>query len=180
LGALAFVERWERVSETSRELEAMAKVAAVIEPLDADERGRVLSWAAERFSVVVSTRNKSTPALRQIDSVTPPVANDFAELYHQAAPDSDVEKALVAAYWLQEVSQINPFDAKSANDELKHLGYPIGNIARALGLLGEGQPRLVIQVSTSGSSKQARKKYRLTEEGIRRVRAMIAEQQSAE
>jgi DNA-binding PadR family transcriptional regulator len=42
------------------------------------------------------------------------------------------------------------------------------------------KPALVIQTRKGGSSKQARKRYRLTGEGIRAVEKMIAESGTGE
>ena len=64
-------------------------------------------------------------------------------------------------------------DSQSLNSELKNLGYPIGNITRAVSGLASTMPRYVMQTKKSGTTKQARKKFRLTVEGIRRVEQMI-------
>ena len=159
-------------ADPQRELDAMKQIAGALDGLDERERERVLGWAASRFELPTALSRSAAPANDARTAVAP---RDFAELYHAVDPEGDAEKALVAAYWLQEVNQVNPFDAQPLNDELKRLGYPVGNIARALGALGDGQPRLVIQVSKSGNTKQARKKYRLTAEGTRRIQSMIAE-----
>jgi hypothetical protein len=37
-------------------------------------------------------------------------------------------------------------------------------------------PRLILQTSKSGSSQQARKRYKVTREGVKRVQAMLNQQ----
>ena len=60
------------------------------------------------------------------------------------------------------------------NTLLKSQGYPIGNITRAIEALRSASPSLILQLEKSGKSRQARKKLKLTEEGIRSVRRRIA------
>ena len=36
-------------------------------------------------------------------------------------------------------------------------------------------PRLILQTSKSGSAKQARKRYKVTREGVKRVQSMLAQ-----
>jgi DNA-binding PadR family transcriptional regulator len=50
----------------------------------------------------------------------------------------------------------------------------VSNITTALSSLIERKPQLVIQTRKSGNSKQARKRYRLTDAGIRAVERMIS------
>lgn len=75
-------------------------------------------------------------------------------------------------YWFQVIRAEADLDSQSLNTELKHLGYPIGNITRAVSALASSTPRLVVQIKKGGTTRQARKKFRLTVEGIRRVEAM--------
>jgi hypothetical protein len=99
---------------------------------------------------------------------------DFASLADAAHASTDQMRALVAGYWLQECQGGQSFDAQSANTQLKHLGHPSSNITMALGALINQKPALALQLRKSGSTKQARKLYKLTESGIRKVKAMIA------
>jgi hypothetical protein len=98
---------------------------------------------------------------------------DLASLYHAANPTTLGQKVLVAGFWFQEVLGQSDLDAQQINTELKQLGHGILNITMAFGELLNRKPQLAIQTRKSGSSKQARKKYRLTREGLNRVRAML-------
>jgi hypothetical protein len=93
-------------------------------------------------------------------------------LFDLANPATDSDKLLVVAYWFQVVRGESELDSQSLNTELKHLGYPIGNITRAVSALSTTTPRLVMQIKKSGTTRQARKKFRLTVEGIKKVDAM--------
>ena len=98
---------------------------------------------------------------------------DIADLYAAAEPKGDAEKALVAAYWVQQIKGSGDFDAATINKELKHLGHGVGNITAALGSLIARKPNLVIQTRKAGTSQQARKRYKLTTEGLKYVDNMI-------
>jgi Transcriptional regulator PadR-like family len=83
-------------------------------------------------------------------------------------------RALVVGYWYQFVQGEAEFTGQTINSALKHLGYRAANITTAFDRLQAQRPALVVQVRKSGTSKQARKKYKLTNEGKRAVEQMIA------
>lgn len=97
----------------------------------------------------------------------------FAELFASAQPKSDADKALVAAYWVQVIEGQTQWGSRLLNTELKHLGYPLSNVTQALTTSIKRKPQLVIQLKKSGSSRQANKTYKVTNEGMVYVRGMI-------
>ena len=158
------------------ELDAMKKIAAALEPLDEAARARALQWAISRFRAL-----KPSQILEPM-SQSPYVASDagtsgehgsFAELFDAACPTTEKDKALVAAYWLQVCENAPSFPAQSLNDLLKNLGHRVGNITEALTALKNERPALVLQLKKSGTTRQARKIYKLTQEGSKRVATMV-------
>jgi len=101
------------------------------------------------------------------------------DLYHACTPSSDGEKALVISAWLQKTTGADGIDSYSVNSELKNLGYGIGNITRAFDYLIQAKPALMIQVRKSGTSKQARKSFRVTDQGLKRIREMVTQNQAS-
>jgi DNA-binding MarR family transcriptional regulator len=83
----------------------------------------------------------------------------------------------VGAYFYQVVKGEADFDSQSLNTQLKHLGYPSANITRDLGRLVDRSPKLIIQTRKEGTTQQARKRFRLTTEGIRTVQNMLKKAQ---
>lgn len=151
------------------ELVAMGAVRDALEELDEDTRRRVLRWATERF------RSFSPPPANRSGAIPAPEGfSDFASLFATANPGTEAEKALVAAYWFQVVHGEDPLDSQRLNTELKDLGHGIKNITAALDRLIGRRPRLIMQVRKGGRTKQARKSYRLTVEGVNRVTQMLA------
>jgi hypothetical protein len=59
------------------------------------------------------------------------------------------------------------------NTELKNLGHAIPNITDALTSNIEKKPQRVIQLQKAGTSRQARKTYKVTHEGLVYVAGML-------
>jgi hypothetical protein len=170
------------------EVQAMGKLAEAVAGLDDDGRARVLRWAVDRFGVAVgAARLKSSGASgggTSSESDDNGESNggggarrfpDIAELYASAAPEMDTDKALVAAYWFQFCEGRPEFNAQEINTALKNLGHPIKSITSAFDNLKARKPAPVMQLRKSGTTKQARKTYKLTVAGKQAVDMMIGQ-----
>ncbi|MFF3754824.1 hypothetical protein ACFYYH_31000 [Streptomyces sp. NPDC002018] len=169
------------------EIGAMSAIAGALHDLEEDAQGRVLRWAAERYGVVLSSpaaRNGFKGASEggeEADEVSDeeisaeaPKFEHFAELFHAAAPKTDVDRALVAGYWFQVIQGDPAFQSADLNKELKNLGHALKNVTESLKGNQEKKPARVIQLRKAGNSRQARKLYKLTHEGLVYVQGMIA------
>ncbi len=166
------------MSDALAELEAMKKVAGAIDKLEAEARARVLGWAIDHYSVGAAKTKSIAVPVNPEEVVAPEPAlpqgySSIGELFADAQPGSDAEKALVAGYWLQIEAGNADFGTQDVNSELKHLGYGVGNITRAFDTLKMTRPQQVIQLRKAGTSKQARKTFKVTEAGRKVVEAMI-------
>lgn len=162
------------------EVAAMGMVEAALEPLGDLERTRILRWAADRYSVTLLMPNstvkpKNTPT--EAGGGDTETLTDAGDLYAQAAPKTDAERALVVAYWAQESAGKGDFDSQTVNTKLKHLGHGVNNITRALDELKRQRPQLVIQLEKAGKTRQARKRYKVTAAGKSRVKQMLTGEQ---
>ncbi len=171
-------------SELDVEFEAMRQIFEALEPLEAQSRARVFDYIAARLEISrgsLSLPASSTAIARnnqdqQTDDQGDLSGNKFsslAELYEAASPASDKDRVLVAAYWLQVCEGADSFVGLSVNKALKDLGYGVTNITNACAALKRQQPALVLQLKKSGTSKQARKTYKVTLAGIATVETMI-------
>lgn len=170
-------------TDTIAELNSMTTVAQALEPLDDEARRRVMGWASARFlggSVapppgVVEIRT-AVNAIAAGDNGGKAISDfgDIADYYHACAPSSDAEKALVVSSWFQVGESLDGIDTQKVNSALKHLGYGIGNATRAFDQLTAQRPALVIQLRKAGTTKQARKTFRVTDAGLKRVNQMLA------
>jgi len=157
-----------------KEIEALASVSDALADLEQDAIGRILQWAANRYGVqAVETPDGEHEAGDDESPDGPGHFEDVGDLFAAASPSTEAEKALVVAYWFQEIKGEADFGSQTVNTQLKHLGHGIGNITDALQQLIDKRPSLVIQTRKKGKTKQARKQYKLTTEGCRKVDKML-------
>lgn len=168
----------------SKELAAMVQIEQALLDLSEEECGRVLTWAGSRFGVALAA-SKSPTATASVGATAEHAedgagsdnnseVSSLAEFYDIASPSTDGEKALVVGYWLQYREGANELEAQRINSELKHLGHGIGNVTRALDWLKAQKPSLMIQKRKEGATKQARKKFVVTNEGKKFVEKLLA------
>ena len=168
------------------EIQAMASVSSALSELEDDARARVLRWAADRFGVSgldtgvkqvtqAAAASSSTTEASDNDALEEPTEefDTFAELFAQANPSSEAHKVLVAGYWHQVVCSDSEITSAKLNKDLKDLGHSIVNINQKFDTLMGAKPQLAIQLKKSGNAKQARKKYKVTKEGIKKVEEML-------
>jgi hypothetical protein len=164
------------------EIEAMGAIDKAVGELEPEEQKRVIRWAVDKFgggevaptNLGVGSRGAGTG-----DGTVGAAANGtngyerIVDLMDAASPRSIVEHVLVASYWFQAVKGQESFTGNEVNSELKDLGHPSSNITDSFNSLMQRRPPAVRQVQKSGTTRQARKRYRLTEVGIRAVESMI-------
>jgi hypothetical protein len=167
------------------EFAAMHTLYEALDPLDDEARARVVGYIVARLDIVLDQRNvaftggvtatsKELEAALQKEQATAPKFGSFAELADAARPQTLADRALVAGYWLQVCQAADSFDGYSANKALKDLGHGIANITMAIDALRSQSPALALQLKKSGTSRQARKTYKLTVAGIKAVESMIS------
>lgn len=171
-------EEFQNIEYTSieRELSAMKTILTLLKELNRDSAERVLSWAVETFNIQPKAAMKNVQSGTTVGSID----NDFndeeldlAEFYSVLSPKTDADKALTVAYWLQVNNSSDSIDSFSINKELKNLGYGVGNITRAFDNLMKMKPQPIIQTRKDGTSKQARKSYRVTEAGKKYIQNLL-------
>ena len=163
-----------------QEIEAMRAVMTALLALDDQARQRVLRWASDRFAFVDCSPSAVKPkavnelpenaAAKKSEEIS---YSDLPSLFTAANPSSGIEKVLVVGYFYQVVEKNEDLNSQEINTSLKHLGHGVSNVTSAMTSLMNSRPQLVMQTKKTGSSRQARKKYRLTNEGIRKVEAML-------
>ncbi len=165
------------------EFEAFKKVHDALQPLDDEARSRVVNSVVTLLAIDAHVQS-TLEVDEDIDDGAAQTSTidaakgsqtfaSFAELHAAANPTTNGNKALVAGYWLQVCQDNDSFTSQSANKELTHLGHKIANITAALDPLRSAKPALVLQLKKSGTSRQARKTYKLSDAGVRRVQEMI-------
>jgi hypothetical protein len=163
------------------EVEAMGKLAEALDGLEPEQHARVLRWAADRYSVALNLNSRQQSGGTLLGNsgggggALPSEFDEVGDLVAAAEPSTDEDRALVVAYWLQEMGEKLPtFNGQQVNRELKNLGHGTDDITDLIGKLVATSPQLVLQTKKSGTSRQARKSYKVTKAGIKRVQDMVA------
>lgn len=172
--------------EAAQEFSAIQRVHEALQPLDDEARARVLTYITSLLGInmkVAGGRVGSASSGNDDEgddesndegaAKGAPTYSTFAELYAAASPKSNGEKALVVGYWLQVCQGGESFTAQAANKELTHLGHKVANITDAIDSVKNQKPMLMLQLKKSGNSRQARKLYKVSHEGVKRVEEMI-------
>lgn len=159
----------------STELQSMIIIENTLDKLDPDERERVIRWTVDRFGVATnSSRGIRSAGQKPIGpDIDPTEYETIAEFHDATNPNTDAARALVVGYWQQFVLGETEIKASNVNRELKNLGHESSNITNAFNALRAKKPALAVQVSKSGKSRQAHKKYKITEAGKKEVARMI-------
>lgn len=174
-------------SSAVKEFDAIKKLHDALEPLSPESRMRVIGYITSLLGIQTSIAppqlkmgEREAAAEGEEEKDETPVGSkdaksydNFAELYSAASPGSNGEKALVAGYWLQVCGGAENFTAAAAQKELTHLGHSIANITDAIDAMKGQKPQLILQLKKSGASKQARKLYKVSHEGVKKVQALI-------
>lgn len=162
------------------EVEAMGKLAEALDGLEPEQHVRVLRWAADRYDVALKTRSGGDGGGSGGGGGSGSVADlaDFEEvgdLVAAAQPSTNEDRALVVAYWLQEVQEERQptFTGQHVNTELKNLGHGTDNITALMSRLVATIPQQVLQTKKTGTARQGRKTFKVTKAGIKRVQELL-------
>jgi hypothetical protein len=94
---------------------------------------------------------------------------DLASLLTRWSPTTMSDKALLGAYYLTRARGEDTVTSQAINTELKRNGLAISNITRAIEANMRPDRPLMVQEKKMGSTKQARKQYRITPAGVETV-----------
>lgn len=155
------------------EIKAMQGIVEVLKGLGPESVARVLRWASETYGLSAPTK---TTGAKQGKDEEQSEFGSVSDFYNAVDPQNAADKALVVAYWIQFREGKESFGAQEVNTSLKNLGHGVGNITDALDVLKARKPAAVIQLKKSGTSRQARKTYKVTAAGKTAVEAMIGQE----
>ena len=160
------------------ELDVVRRVRDLLFRLPVDARSRAFDYVIrllnENSGLAETSESSSVnenPLSEQYDGNE--FSGTFEKFIEQIDPQSDSDTALATAYWIQVKENAENFTASEINRHLIHLGRRIGNVTNALGSFQKNRPYYVIQVRKKGTTKQARKIYKVTAAGISAIDNMI-------
>jgi len=94
-------------------------------------------------------------------------------LLGQWQPETMAERALMGAYTLSRGKADKTVTSQAINAELKRAGIPVPNITRAIESNLRAKPPLMVQKKKMGTTRQARKQYAITPEGVEFVETKL-------
>lgn len=94
-------------------------------------------------------------------------------LVEQWRPETMAERALLGAYVLSKGRPDRTVTSQAINAELKRNGLPVPNITRAIESNLRSRPPLMTQKKKMGTTRQARKQYAITQEGVDHVEGRL-------
>ena len=100
-------------------------------------------------------------------------AASMGSLLGQWQPETMAERALIGAYTLSRGKADKTVTSQAINAELKRAGIPVPNITRAIESNLRAKPPLMTQKKKMGTTRQARKQYAITPEGVEFVEGRL-------
>lgn len=96
------------------------------------------------------------------------------QLLEQWSPETMAERALLGAYSLSRGRAERTVTSQAINAELKRHDIPVPNITRAIESNLRARPPLMVQKKKMGTTRQARKQYAITAEGVAFVESRLS------
>lgn len=163
---------------TEPELKAMNDIYFTLKDLDDVVKQRVLQWVIGKFSLDVKSKKiagvgQENGEIIQKGNKDFSSINSVADIFANANVRSEAEKVLLVASYLQQKKDRSELTGREINKELNHLGHGVLNITNTISSLIKRKPQLMIQTRKEGKTKQAQKKYKVTEEGLVAAKKLI-------
>ena len=160
------------------ELEVMSAVYQEFMRIDDEAKQRVLDWVAGKFSLIspitgITGTKTLAGQVPSRETISIESFSSVADAFNAASPEIDRDKALIVAAFLQKNLGKDEITGYEINNELRQLGHGLNNITDAINQMMDKRPKLMIQVKKEGKTKQARKKYKVTTEGLKVVQQML-------
>ena len=101
--------------------------------------------------------------------------DNFEDLLLFSKAKTNTAKILMAAAYLQDKSNLKEFGTYDISALFKKIGEEVNQPSSALNNLMTKKPPLLLQTGTQGTGIKSRRKFRVTEEGLRIARYYIKE-----
>lgn len=101
--------------------------------------------------------------------------DNFEELLLFSKANTNTAKVLLAAVYLQEKKNLKEFGSYDISTLFKNIGEEVSQPSSSLNNFMKKNPPLIFQTGTQGPGLKSRRKFRVTEEGLRIARNYIKE-----
>lgn len=171
------------------EIKALNDCYAALKGIEPDAVERTLAWLTKKFAVKHTSSVAAAPDKPIVPAEDTAAAGDSGlagnggdilafptpgEFLAALNLTDDNERALAVAAYLQKKEPDGELSGFVINKELRHAGHGMKNITRAIQVWVDSRPQLMIQLRKSGTTRQAKKNYKVTGEGFKWVAAKLA------
>ena len=101
--------------------------------------------------------------------------DSLQEIFNASTSKRPGAKMLLVAAYLQEKENLKELSSYDISSRLKKIGEEVNHPSAAINSLISKKPPLLLQTGTHGSSVKSRRKFRVTEEGLRTAKKYINE-----
>jgi hypothetical protein len=157
------------------ELKAMQEIYRIMNDLqDPEGKVRVIDWVIKKLSMEIKAPKGGNIGQDDVGAIKMDDFESVSDIFTKIDPQTLNDKVLVVGGFLQKKGNgKKELTAREINDELKNLGYPVGNITNAISKLIKKRPQLMLQVRKEGKVKQAQKKYKVTDAGFKHIESLL-------
>jgi hypothetical protein len=99
--------------------------------------------------------------------------DSLKEIFDASTSKRPGEKMLLAAAYLQEKENFKELSSYDISSRLKKIGEEVNHPSAAINSLISKKPPLLQQTGTHGASVKSRRKFRVTEEGLKKAKKYI-------
>ncbi len=177
--------------EQDLEINAMSQVFQAFKDLDNGQRKRIVDWVTARFGLteadkfmpptnvqmvkVAAPQPEETPkpapaAAKPAPPAGPKEIEDYhmvVDLFADANAKKVMDKIILMAAFVQERLNIKEFTSYELNTRLKRINHVISNITSSINGILDKKPSLMKVVFRSGETQKGRRRFSLTEEGLK-------------
>ena len=171
--------------ELDPEISAMSQVLEMFNKIEHGERKRIVEWITHRFQLgeekqtdEIKLQDTTPTTVQQVD-VEPIDKQDLkqykslADLLEVSTAKKVVDRILVGAAYIQEKKNVEELTSFEINSQLKKAGHGIPNISIGINRVLEKVPQLIAVTQRDGNTKQSRRKFKVTEDGLKKAKSFL-------
>jgi len=166
------------------ELQAMSQVFEALKSLNNGQQRRIIHWVRDRLSspepeiiqpapAPEAETIKPEPEIIQVDKKDLTRFDTVLDLFAESNVKKATSKILLMAAFLQERHNYHEFSSYDVNFRLKRIGHGVTNISSLINGILNKKPALMMQLDSENHSKQARRKFKVTAEGIKVAKSYL-------
>jgi hypothetical protein len=171
-------------------------VLNIFRNLDNGKRKRIIHWLKDRFGLagnkpphplthpfnikkqtetrpIVNVKEKPEKAVKPLEKRGIEQYDTVLDLFSEARVKKSTSKILLMAAYLQERHHFKEITTYDINFRLKRIKHGVTNISNIINGILNMKPRLLDEIKKEGQTKHARRKFKVTEEGLKVAKSYL-------